>query len=163
MIKDIKGFENRYAITDEGKVWSYLRNKFLSLAKHRDGYLKVGLYDKNGKYFTKFVHRLVAEAFIPNPNNLPQINHKDETRTNNCVENLEWCDSKYNANYGNHNSKISKSKINHPSRSKKVICVETQLIYPSTMEAERQTKITHIRDVCNQKAKLAGGYHWKYI
>lgn len=73
------------------------------------GYLTVALY--NGKnYSTKFIHRLVAQAFIPNPNNLPCVNHKDENKLNNCVDNLEWCDYSYNANYGSRNERISNSR-----------------------------------------------------
>lgn len=64
-----------------------------------NGYLHV-LLCKNGKYITHNVHRLVAETFIPNPDNLPEINHKDENKENNCVDNLEWCTRKYNMNYG---------------------------------------------------------------
>lgn len=76
----------------------------------KDGYKRVMLY--GDKRFKKFVpvHRLVATAFISNPNNYPQINHKDEDRTNNKVDNLEWCTCKYNNNYGHHNERISKAK-----------------------------------------------------
>ena len=72
------------------------------------GYLQVHL-SKNGKHYAKSIHRLVAQTFIPNPNNYSQVNHKDEKRDNNNVENLEWCNCKYNNNYGNRNKKISES------------------------------------------------------
>ena len=93
--KIIEGYEN-YEVSNFGHV---RRNgKILSpgvIKKH----LQVAL-SKNGKVVHRFVHRLVAEAFIPNPENLPQINHKDENPANNCVDNLEWCDCRYNINYG---------------------------------------------------------------
>lgn len=72
----------------------------MKFGKNKDGYLRVVLY-KEGKGKTIKVHRLVAQAFIPNPNNYPCVNHKDECKTNNCVDNLEWCDQKYNVNFGN--------------------------------------------------------------
>lgn len=101
--KIIKGFED-YKVSDTGEVFSIKRNKLL---KHyeKKNYLGVYLYQNNVRKFM-MTHRLVAFAFIENPNNYPQINHKDENSKNNVVENLEWCSAKYNANYGNHNEKI---------------------------------------------------------
>ena len=86
-MKDIRNYENMYAITDDGRVWSYKTNKFLTPWLNR-GYLQVSLYN-NGIEKKFSIHRLVAEAYIPNPDNKPQVNHKDEDRTNNTVENLE--------------------------------------------------------------------------
>lgn len=158
MIKDIEGYEGRYAVMDNGEVWSYKTKRFLKFGKHKCGYLQVALWTNNKpKYY--FVHRLVANAFIPNPNNFPQVNHKDEDKTNNCVDNLEWCDRKYNMNYGTMRERGAK-KIGIP-----VICVETGIVYWSAKEAERQTKIwaSHIRSCCKGIANTAGGYHWKTI
>ena len=112
--KDIKGYEGKYQVNQVGQVRSmnYLRTgkvKRLSPGLSSDGYLQVGLY-KDGKYYHYLVHRLVAEAFIPNPNNLPQVNHIDENKTNNCVWNLEWCDAKYNSNYGTKIERYSKAR-----------------------------------------------------
>ena len=76
------------------------------------------------------IHRLVALAFLDNPNNYPQINHKDENKLNNCVDNLEWCDAKYNINYGTRNDRMAKTQ------SRKIRCVETGIIYDSIKEAE---------------------------
>ena len=107
-MKDIKNYEGLYAVTSCGKVWSYRNEKFLKPKVNNDGYLRVNLYkDRKAKTYT--IHRLVAEAYIPNTDNLPQINHKDENKTNNCLQNPEWCDSKYNANYGTHIEKMSNS------------------------------------------------------
>ena len=98
-MKDIKGYEGIYGITSCGKVWSYRRKKFLKPGTDGNGYLKVKLC-KDNENKNCYVHRLVAEAYIPNTENLPEINHKDENKANNCLQNLEWCDRKYNNNYG---------------------------------------------------------------
>lgn len=106
--KDIEGYEGLYQVSNMGRVKSlgatnrvgwHLREKILKQTIEPKGYLKVGLR-KNNKIQTVRVHRLVANAFLPNPFNLPQVNHKDENKTNNHVENLEWCTNKYNNNYG---------------------------------------------------------------
>lgn len=97
--KPIKGFDGYY-ISSFGRVYSEKQKKrFLKPHKTGGGYMMVGLYTNN-KAYPKLVHRLVAETFIPNPKNYPQVNHKDENKTNNSADNLEWCTSKYNNNYG---------------------------------------------------------------
>ena len=97
--KPIKGFDDYY-ISSFGRVYSEKQKKrFLKPHKTGGGYMMVGLYTNN-KAYPKLVHRLVAETFIPNPKNYPQVNHKDENKTNNSADNLEWCTSKYNNNYG---------------------------------------------------------------
>ncbi len=98
--KDCKGYEGRYQVSNLGNVWSCISQKKLKLMTNIHGYYTVMLYAKNGKAKRESVHRLVALAFLDNPNNYPCVNHKDEIRTNNCVDNLEWCSSKYNSNYG---------------------------------------------------------------
>lgn len=103
--KPICGYEGFYEISNYGRVKSLDYNrtkqeKILRQGKNKYGYLMVVLY-KEGKGKTIKVHRLVAQAFIPNPNNFRCVNHKDENKTNNCVDNLEWCDHKYNLNYKN--------------------------------------------------------------
>lgn len=98
IMKPITGYEGLYSITNQGRVWSHSSNRFLSPYRRGRGYLGVKLY-KKGKSKQFKVHRLVAEAFLENPDGLPQVNHKDENKHNNCVDNLEWCDAKYNMNY----------------------------------------------------------------
>lgn len=104
-----------YFVSEDGKVFSKKRGKIIELkplTKGHDGYEKVRLYD-GGKRKDFFVHRLVAEAFIENPNNLPIINHIDENKSNNNVRNLEWCTKKYNVNYGQARRKMSESMKAH--------------------------------------------------
>lgn len=163
--KKIKGYDN-YLVSNEGRVKSLQNNKekILKPVSYKDGYLHVILC-KNGKVKNFLIHRLVAQAFIPNPDNLPQVNHKDEDKTNNSVSNLEWCTAKYNLNYGSHNEKVKQSNINNTKLSKKVKCIETCVVYKSIIEVERITGINrgNICQACKGKRKTAGKYHWKYV
>ena len=155
---DIKGYEGKYAITSCGKVWSYKRKKFLKPIRNQKGYERVFLStNKCGKNFP--IHKLVATAYIPNPNNFPQINHKDENKENNSVNNLEWCTNKYNSNYGTRNIRMARAKW------RKVLCIELNRIFDSEKQAEAELKIgvSRISECCSGKNKTAGGYHWKYL
>ena len=116
MFKDIKDYEN-YQISDTGIVVNKKTGNELK-QQEKKGYMNVSLF-KNGKKKTKLVHRLVAEAFIENIKNYPQINHKNENTKDNSVDNLEWCTAKYNSNYGSHNEKIRKRMLeNNPFKNK---------------------------------------------
>ena len=117
--RPIEGYEGLYEVSNTGIVRSldrydsnnhFLKGRILKLCADKDGYLNVGLClgNKEKKYK---VHRLVAQAFIPNPDNLPQVNHKDEVKTNNRVENLEMCNAKYNSNYGSRKDRVRDTKI----------------------------------------------------
>lgn len=116
--RSISGYEGLYEVSSFGRVRSLDRyvkgksesyrlykGKVLSPGKDKGDYLFVILCC-NGKVYRKCVHRLVAEAFIPNPDNLPEVNHKDEVKTNNSVDNLEWCDRKYNNDYGTRKKRV---------------------------------------------------------
>lgn len=125
--KDIEGYEGLYQVSNLGRVKSLERkvstiNNGTKCLKHIDesilkpikisnGYITINLYI-NGIRKKHFVHRLVANAFIPNPNNYSQVNHKDENKENNSVDNLEWCTSKYNMNFGTRNQRASNSLTN---------------------------------------------------
>ena len=105
---DIKNYEGMYAVTQEGEIWSYKRNKFLKSTVNASGYPTVKLC-KDSKEKTYYTHRLVAEALIPNPKKYPQVNHKDENKLNHHPSNLEWCDSKYNNNYGTRTERMAEA------------------------------------------------------
>ena len=90
--KDCKGYEGKYQVSNLGRVWSIGSQKYLKGSYDRDGYIQVYLTAKNGKVKMEKVYRLVALVFLDNPNNYPQVNHKDKNKQNNCVDNLEWCD-----------------------------------------------------------------------
>lgn len=165
--KDIKNYEGHYQISSIGRVRNIISGKLKTLFKHICGYEKVTLYN-NGKGKKYYIHRLVAEAFIPNPDNLPFVNHKDENKTNNCIDNLEWCTNEYNLNYGTRNNRISKKQINDANKSKVVLqyTLDGMLLYkwPSTHEIERQLGYVsnYIGDCCNGKYKKAYNFIWKY-
>lgn len=121
MWKDIKDYEGRYQISSYGRLKSLARllknrngyyltkEKIMLPMKSTNGYLVACLWE-NGKQKKRLIHKLVAEHFIPNPNNYTEINHIDEVKSNNKVENLEWCNHAYNMNYGNTRNKISESR-----------------------------------------------------
>ena len=108
--KEIPGYEGLYEVSNMGNVRNVRRNKLLRLLKTNNRYIRISLC-KNGIKTGLTVHRLVAEAFLPNPDNLPEVNHKDEDKTNNRVENLEWCNHKYNMNYGTRNIRAKETAI----------------------------------------------------
>lgn len=117
-MKDIAGFEGKYAITSCGRVWSYRHKGFIkNCLDPRNGYYQVCLYDKDGKHYIRLVHRLVAQAYLDNPNGYPCINHKDEDKSHNYLGNLEWCTYEYNNNYGTRNSRISRSRKKYFERN----------------------------------------------
>lgn len=156
--KDIKDYEGLYQVSNLGRVKSFVHKKERILKLRFTGrYYQAELYkNKNSKSYS--VHRLVAEAFIPNPDKLPCINHKDENKSNNHVDNLEWCTQHYNIHYG---TGLHRRII---TQYKPVICVEKGIIYPSQIEAGKQLGMCHrhINDCCKGRRNTTGGYHWKY-
>ena len=152
--KDIKGYERLYQVSNLGRVKSL--NKFKGRILKpiiQNGYAYVDL-SKHCEHHRMILHRLVAETFIENPLHLPEVNHKDENKLNNCADNLEFCSSKYNSNYGTRNKR----------KSKPIQCIETGVIYWGAREMERQTGIKHnnIANAIKNNTK-AGGYHWQYV
>lgn len=174
--KDIEGYEGLYKISNLGRVMScerYVRtcgngkrlveSKILKQSKCPGGYNEVGLWKKN-KSKTYLVHRFVAKAFLENPNNYPEVNHKDENKDNNCVDNLEWCTSKYNANYGNRTRLMQEKKPTKP-----VVMLDKEgnelRRFNSLGDATRETgfDISAIIRVCKGKQRTSMGYKWRYI
>lgn len=168
--KDILGYEGLYQISNLGRVKSLERTdslnriveeKILKPRKDKGGYLMVNL-SKDGKLKTFKVHRLVALHFLPNPNNYTEVNHIDENKENNAVSNLEWCDRKYNINYG------TALKRSAEKQSKQVIQYDLEgneiARFPSTIEIERQYGFSHrhIGKCCLGKYKTAYHYKWQY-
>ena len=189
--REIEEYPN-YMVSNFGRVKSLGNNKtrkekIIKPRKTKRNYYRVSLC-KNGKQKDYYIHRLVAEAFIPNPDNLPQVNHKDENTLNNCVSNLEYCDVLYNNNYGTRNKRISekhKSKklseeaitkrsekrigIYNTKISKPVLQIDKKtneviMEFPSAREVERQFGFahTHISRCCKDNTKSAYGYKWQY-
>ena len=167
--KDVKGYEGLYQVSNLGRVKSLdhlvkhrhegrmalKRSCMLKPKTKKNGYLFVCLSNESKlKYF--HIHRLVAQEFIPNPENLPEVNHKDENKTNNCVENLEWCTHKYNNTYG---TKIKR----HQKHVTQYLMDGTPFFtYFSVKDATEATHSTHIIECCQGKRPTAGGYKWHY-
>jgi hypothetical protein len=172
--KAIDGYKNIYEISNFGRVKSlarysiqnhWLEERILNQCDNGNGYMYVDLYNSLGKRNKYAVHRLVAKAFVNNPNNLPQINHKDENTFNNRFDNLEWCTQKYNNSYGNHSiksnlSRIGKNKGKENVNSKKVICVTTKKVFDCIAEAANYYNITSSRNAisgcCKGKHRYIG-------
>ena len=98
-MRDIPGLEGRYAATIDGRIWSHRRKRFRTPAVQASGYLTIGIKESDGRHRTLSVHRLVAITWLPNPEGLPQINHKDGVKANCAVANLEWCTSSENISH----------------------------------------------------------------
>ena len=160
--KDILGYEGHYQVSNKGRVKSLKQGKEKILKPERcRGYLRVGLLkNRNRKMF--MVHRLVAQAFISNSDNLPMINHKDENPSNNRVENLEWCDSKYNNNYGTRtqrqSEKLSKPVLQYTKDGEFIREWKSGVDIKSNLGYSRG----NISQCCTGKLKWIYGFVWKY-
>ena len=148
-MKDVKGYEGLYAVTSCGKVWSYKKKKFLNPRANHKGYLYVTLY-KDGKMKKYKVHRLVAEAYIPNPNNLPQVDHIDNDKTHNYLQNLQWITNRDN---------------NRKSKNKPVLQYDLDgnfiREWPSATDVGREVR-SNIVYCLRGRYKSAYGYKWVY-
>lgn len=167
--KEIPGTDGKYLISTDGEVmaisrrvkfghvYRWTKTKLLTPRDNGKGYLELEFLGKH-----HYIHRLVAEAFIPNSYNFPCINHKDENKENNSVENLEWCDYSYNTNYGTRTKRAKEKRFGDRFV---VINLDTGEIYKTPKDASRATGIHNdsISRVCKGKSKTAGGYRWRYL
>lgn len=180
----VKGYEGYYEVDQFGRVYGCdrvvrvedndreydkpIKGKQLKQTTHSAGYKVVGL-TKDGTTKTTFVHRIVAEAFIPNPDNLPMVNHKDEDKTNNFVENLEWCTAAYNNTYGSKTERQA-AKIRGRVSEKRVPVIQRELDgtfvdwHASVTEAANRVKSRPqaISAVCNGKRTSHKGFRWEF-
>ena len=161
---DIDGYDGLYSISNLGRVMSHHRSKHRLLRPriNNKGYVLVNLC-KNGGMKTFKIHVLVAKHFLANPHGLTEINHKDEDKTNNRFDNLEWCTRSYNVNYGTRISRQRKALIKGViqfSRSGDMIAT-----YDSITQARQSTglSVSHIAACCKKKVPTAGGFVWRYL
>ena len=176
--RPVVGYEDLYEVSSYGRVKTKDRNSVGKKRKagivktftNKQGYYKVNLW-RNRKLQTSNVHRVVAEAFLPNPNNLSDVNHKDETHTNNCVDNLEWCSHSYNMNYGTVKERWRDLLTNHPNTSRPVAQYDLQgnflRVFPSLREVMRFYKTNSWKTICDVCRKRKGmhtaiGFQWRY-
>ena len=149
MMKDVVGYEGLYGVTSCGKIWSYRRQKFLTPSDNGNGYLYINLI-KNGEYKRCRIHRIVAEAYIPNPDNLPEVDHIDNDKTHNYVNNLQWLSHKDNSRKSK-NKPILQFDLNGNFIRE----------WECTADVGNEVK-GHICDCLKGNRKTAYGYIWKY-
>lgn len=169
--KPIVGYEGFYEVSNLGRVKSLRsktgKEKILKPVFNYAGYNCVNLYDSNRKMKTLRIHRLVATAFLPNPNNYPQVNHRDGNKNNNSVQNIEWCTALQNVRHS-YETGLNKGVKNHPAKSKPVdmLTKDNVLIrtFPSGREAARQTGLfqSSINYCCTGRQRTTGGYKFRY-
>ena len=157
--KDVVGYEGLYQVSRYGNVKNIKTNKVLKISTHK-GYQVLGLR-KEDKIIRYFVHRLVAIAFIPNPNNLPEVNHKDENKLNNCVDNLEFCTHKHNSNCGTVQQR--KGAARRRAVIQKSLDGEVIKTYKSAIQASVDTGIAYeyICACIKGEYRTMGGYIWE--
>ena len=153
----LTGYEHEYAIAKDGRILSKLTDQYVQPSVDSNGYLKVILY-KDGVKKTERVHRLVAQQFIPNPDNLPVINHIDGNKQNPHYQNLEWCTQQENVQHAFDTGLTAKT-------SNKEVVRGDGRVYPSLTEAAKNNNISKsaISKVINGTRKSAGGWTWKEV
>lgn len=166
--KPISGYESYYSVSNLGRVRGERNGKVLKPQVRRHGYLSVWLYGDSGREQAS-IHRLVASAFCENPESLPEVNHKNEDKTDNRACNLEWVSHRYNSTYGTCKKRSAYKQINHPRKSRAVsqYTLDGKLVktYPSLAEAERNGYGRGNVCKCAQGSKSysqAYGYMWRY-
>lgn len=158
--KDVIGYEGLYQISNSGKIRN-LAGEILTPVDNGNGYLRFSLSHGKRKYETVYLHRALAEAFIPNPNNLSEVNHKDENKLNNDIDNLEWCTPKYNVNYGTRNQR-SGEQLRRKIVGTRIKDGST-IQFDGVVESERAGFNKSAISNCLQGlSQSSGGYVWKY-
>lgn len=155
ILRPIPGYEGLYSVSWHGTVYSHKRNKVITPCGGNSNYQVVCIKNPSGIFKTEYVHRLVAKAWVPNPDNLPEVNHKNEKKDFNWASNLEWCTRSYNIRYSNIGTR----------NKKEVYCLETDTVYDSLTQASRELGVqaSNISLVCKGKLKSTGGYRFKYV
>lgn len=160
--RPVVGYEGLYEVSNLGRV---RRIKIIEPTKKKHGYMQISFVDRNRVRKSFRLHRIVAEAFLPNPNGKPQVNHKDENPENNRVENLEWATAAENTNYG---SRTARAAAKNGSKTP-IVQIDPQTLkviaeYPGQSAAAKATGITVscINAALRGKQKRAGGYIWQY-
>lgn len=171
-LRTIPGY-TLYKAAADGRIWSVRSGKFLIPRKRSDGYMQVTLCEGGAKN-QEYVHRLIAAAFVENPDHLNVVNHMDEDRSNNNASNLEWCTYEHNSTWGNCKKKqretVGLEKLQQLARTasvkrrRKVKNLDTGIVYESLASACRDTGLLHsgIASACTGRYKTCGGYRWAY-
>ena len=170
--KAIPGYEGFYEASTHGRIRSvdrtaigrwgneiFVKSHILRCNNVHNGYQQVK-FCINGVREQPSVHRLVAKTFIPNPRNLPQVNHKDGNPSNNCIDNLEWCTASENAKHRCHVLRHFGGR-----KARKVLCIDTGVIYENSHHASLELGVNemNIYRVCRGKGRTAGGLKFKYV
>lgn len=173
--KDIENYEGIYQISNLGRIKSLSRKNYIYNCKankeilintkekilngyfDKDGYKRVCLFKEEKRYYP-FIHRLVAKAFIDNPYNYPCVNHKDENKSNNCINNLEWCTTYYNNNYGSRNKRIAKEVKQYDLNNNFIKKWDSIAMAGNFLKID----CSAITKCCKGKQKTSGGYIWRY-
>ena len=158
--KDVVGFEGLYKVSNLGNVKG--QKGVLKISTQTNGYKYVTLH-KEGRQHHSLVHRLVAFSFLPNPNGCPEVNHKSEDKSDNSVNNLEWCSHKYNHNYGTGHKRAAEKQGRKVAQL--TLDGEVVKIHDSVRQAAKSVNKSHkdIYNVCNGLRHTSSGYRWEYV